>query len=865
MFTASRFSSLIADAHSSARKRRRSLRAVTAALVSALAFGTAAAPASALTQTPTAPMPADALAALPVAAEAGVTYPVLQHFGVYDGSGTLTAVIDHAEDEFIRLTEDDIPVNPSNFMLNLGGDTTVITLDSRYLTYSLPNGDHTFIAEFEHGNSEPIKLRGNNPAKAYRVTVVNGTINLLAVNSYPVGAVTPTIIPTVPTGKVFDEWTAVDWDGNVVDLPGQSVSSQGYLSFTMPNYNVTLTATFKAAQVPLTVHDGSGGGEFYPGTSVTAVATEPPGRVFESWTATGIVLNAAQQTTNPLTFTMPANAVTLMPSFTYQLTVNNGSGSGNYRLDTPVTLSATIPAGKVFDKWTFSGGGDTWEEWDNPCEFMMYNFPVTATASFKADGQPIPPAATYSVTVTNGTGSGDYVKGQTVGVTATVPAGKLFDHWTASGIDLTQPISWIGIAGDKTESITDVGTDQVTAAGWGLTMATSNPLIFVMPGNAVTLTATFKNASSTTYQLTVNNGTGSGKYVEGRGVEVTANVPAGKDLAWWTATDAKGNNVSYLLPFKGVGMNPVDFEMPNFPVTLTPTFVASGKYLLTVVNGTGSGAYSPGQMFTATATVPAGKVFNRWILSMTQIDTKIPVPAAYVPIVSVNPFEFPMPGYHITLTPTFKAAPTPPPGTFQVSSPLPTITGEAWVGKRLTAKLPTFTPTPTSYTYQWYRSPVTPGAPTTAIAGATTATYVPQLADASLRVSVKVTAHRTGYTDASVTLQLPAKRADGSGLRIDMVKIGGVVASGKSVKVDLPSVSGRGKYKFAYQWQRELRTNPTTGEVSYQNIAAPKGTGQTYKLTTADVGRRVRAVVTVTGPGLASARSAITAPVKATK
>ena len=39
----------------------------------------------------------------------------------------------------------------------------------------------------------------------------------------------------------------------------------------------------------------------------------------------------------------------------------------------------------------------------------------------------------YAVTVTNGTGSGDYVKGESVTITATVPEGKRFQEWT--GVD----------------------------------------------------------------------------------------------------------------------------------------------------------------------------------------------------------------------------------------------------------------------------------------------------------------------------------------------------------------------------------------------------------------------------------------------
>ncbi|MFM9695969.1 hypothetical protein [Streptomyces europaeiscabiei] len=74
----------------------------------------------------------------------------------------------------------------------------------------------------------------------------------------------------------------------------------------------------------------------------------------------------------------------------------------------------------------------------------------------------------------------------------------------------------------------------------------------------------------------------------------------------------------------------------------------------------------------------------------------------------------------------------------------PTITGTAKVGHKLTAAHGTWSPTATSYTYVWKRDGKT-------VTGATRSTYVLVKADKGHKVSVKVTAKRSGWTNGSGT------------------------------------------------------------------------------------------------------------------
>ncbi|WP_405951435.1 hypothetical protein OG588_39560 [Streptomyces prunicolor] len=72
------------------------------------------------------------------------------------------------------------------------------------------------------------------------------------------------------------------------------------------------------------------------------------------------------------------------------------------------------------------------------------------------------------------------------------------------------------------------------------------------------------------------------------------------------------------------------------------------------------------------------------------------------------------------------------------------ITGTAKVGHRLTAAHGTWSPTATSYTYVWKRDGKT-------ISGATKSTYVLVKADKGHKITVKVTAKRSGWTNGSAT------------------------------------------------------------------------------------------------------------------
>lgn len=160
---------------------------------------------------------------------------------------------------------------------------------------------------------------GSNPY-AVKYTNYNGTV------TFPEN-------PTPPEDQVFDGWYSGD---------------AKYDSTAAFTEDTTLTAKFAAASTYTVTVNGSyagetGAGSYLAGASVTVSAGERAGYSFAGWTAVGIDL--ADESAENVTFTMPANDVTLTAEWDYIVT----PGDPTYRpiIDEPenggVTTSPSRP------------------------------------------------------------------------------------------------------------------------------------------------------------------------------------------------------------------------------------------------------------------------------------------------------------------------------------------------------------------------------------------------------------------------------------------------------------------------------------------------------------------------------------------
>ncbi|KQO98669.1 hypothetical protein ASF30_11445 [Leifsonia sp. Leaf264] len=179
-------------------------------------------------------------------------------------------------------------------------------------------------------------------------------------------------------------------------------------------------------------------------------------------------------------------------------------------------------------------------------------------------------------------------------------------------------------------------------------------------------------------------------------------------------------------------------------------------------------------------------------------------------------------------------------------SALPTVTGTHTVGNTLTAALGAgWSPTATSYTYQWLRAGV-------AISGATSNTYKQAVADAGKTIAVTITAVKSGYASRALT-SAAATTGYGSFAGATVPTVIGTHAVGKTLTAVPASGWSPAATSYTYQWLRA--GTPIAG-----------ATALTYTQTATDAGKAlsVRAVAVRAGYTSKSSTSTATITAKGT-
>ena len=188
-----------------------------------------------------------------------------------------------------------------------------------------------------------------------------------------------------------------------------------------------------------------------------------------------------------------------------------------------------------------------------------------------------------------------------------------------------------------------------------------------------------------------------------------------------------------------------------------------------------------------------------------------------------------------------------------VNTALPTILGTPTVGQTLTASEGTWSNAPTSFAYQWLRCNGG-GNSCASVANGTQSTYTLVGADAGNTMRVRVTATNASGSNSvqsAQTAAVAAATASAASKNTAPPAISGTPKVGQTLTVDPGSWSGN-PTSFAYQWQRCDADVAACSDV----IGA---TGKTYAVPIADLGYRLRVVVTAhNAKGTASAPSAIT-------
>ena len=507
--------------------------------------------------------------------------------------------------------------------------------------------------------AKSVTITANYTTDAYTVTVTGGTAK---VGSGSAAAQVSaafgdgiTLIPETREGWRFTGWTSSDVtpDGN---------------TFSMPAKNVAVTANFEKIDYTVTVTDGTASKTTANiGDEITLTAATKAGYTFTGWTSTDVTVSGNK-------FTMPAKNVAVKATYTaidYTVSVTGGTASASTaNVGDVVTLTATVPEGKVFEKWNVISGGVT----VTGNTFTMGTANVVIEAQFTD--------ADYTVTVNNGsaTPAGGSM-GSTITVTANTPeAGYTFDKWVvnegnvslananaasttftmpAEDVELTATykladFTVIALNGTATPSTASMGdTIQLTAdapadgyafdkwvvktEGVTLTDETAENTTFTMPAKNVEVEATYKIA---TYTITVHVGQSNVTEAKpGETIQLTADMPAaGKQFDKWTVQAG------------GVTINDIyseiaTFTMPAADVEVTATY-KDAEYSVNVTDGTATKEKATaGSSVTVTANAPeTGMVFDGWIVN------GITLTAAQLAATSVT---FTMPANNVSFIATY--------------------------------------------------------------------------------------------------------------------------------------------------------------------------------------------------------------------
>lgn len=174
----------------------------------------------------------------------------------------------------------------------------------------------------------------------------------------------------------------------------------------------------------------------------------------------------------------------------------------------------------------------------------------------------------------------------------------------------------------------------------------------------------------------------------------------------------------------------------------------------------------------------------------------------------------------------------------------PTISGTPKVGSLLIASPGGWTPSGTSYAYQW-------SAADAPIAGATQPTYTPVQSDVGKTLTVEVTASQSGYTSASAvsaptTAVQPITITRGAAGISGTAKVGYVLTA-------VPSGWAPGDVNYAYRWMAN-------------GVTIPGATARTFAPGASQVGRSITVAITGSragSPAVAPVTSGATARVAA--
>ena len=408
------------------------------------------------------------------------------------------------------------------------------------------------------------------------------------------------IAPAPPEGKVFGRWI-LEGVGSFANAESSTTT------FYIGDGNAVIDCEYVDAKTVTVENEGNDGGtrSFVVGVgkkyniNSTNVLSD---YMFDYWTKDGVKYGSSYYYNN---IVMGDSDVTYHAYYrtrnSYNLTVNNGTGSGTYKERQSVSISANAaPDGYQWSSWSgnYYGIGN---RYSMNTSITMPSSDCTVTANYSEI------RASHTLTVINGSGSGTYREGTTVKCYANqAPESYELAYWTE---------------GDNIISY-------------------SNPVSITIGSTDKTIQANYKPIPY--FNLTVINGTGSGTYIRNSSPQIIMDpAPDGMQFLQWEVLVGDDNDVTQPLAENTTIRN------LTHDTTVQATYYVPNpdiKYTLTVTGKDGTPNYATGnypigyQVNIYADTPDEGYKFYKWVGDTQYVNDK------YADKAVVN-----MPGRNITL------------------------------------------------------------------------------------------------------------------------------------------------------------------------------------------------------------------------
>jgi hypothetical protein len=471
---------------------------------------------------------------------------------------------------------------------NIGPETvnTIVTsnLNSQYTYIAFTIEGNLF--QFDYWYIDNVTVT-NAGSQSYVVTTTvnpSGAGTVTGEGTYVTGQ-TVTVSATPNTG-----WNFLNWTEN-----GTIVSTEATYSFTAAA-NRDLTAGFSMNQVSISTNanpaaggDITGGGTYQVGMPVALVAQPNEGYQFVSWTENGIVVS----TSLTYNFTASASRCITANFEVQQFTIHTASvpesggstsGDGIYTYHELVTVMATVNPDWEFAGWYENGALISPNE--------VYSFPAAIDRNLEANFTVSAFTISLSASPAEGgtvSGGGVFTAGCVVTATAEAAAEWAFINWTESGeVVSTEPQYIFTVDASRDLQANFLHVYEISATDLPTTSGYTTGSGFYIEGETVTLTA-FANEGYMFTGWTENDTRVSGdavyEFIASENRILIANFLSTVGIH---ETEASGF-IAFPNPTNGLVQIKYSDKKENAPVGKLEVFNTYGKIVLTLQPETSDG------------------------------------------------------------------------------------------------------------------------------------------------------------------------------------------------------------------------------------------------------------------------------------